>query len=100
MGNEQTVPAMAEDVEIKEEVQKLKKELKYIKKKIKKSQKLEERERKRADLKELLQIKTEQDQSSLNQHTEQMEWQFRLVEVPQIQAERPQEYFGEYEGTL
>ena len=44
MGNEQTVPAMAEDVEIKEEVQKLKKELKYIKKKIKKSQKLEERE--------------------------------------------------------
>ena len=33
MAKEQTVPAMAEDVEIKEEVQKLKKELKNIKKK-------------------------------------------------------------------
>ena len=40
MGNEQTVPAMAEDVEIKEEMQKLKKELKNMKKKRKKSQKI------------------------------------------------------------
>ena len=97
MAKEQTVPAMAEDVEIKEEVQKLKKELKNIKKK--EMTKNWKRERKRADLKELLQIKTDQHQSSLNQHTEQMEWQCRLAEVPQIQAELPQEYFGEYEGT-
>ena len=40
MGNEQTVPAIAEDVEINEEVQKLKKELKNMKKKRKKSQKI------------------------------------------------------------
>ena len=58
------------------------------------------RERKRADLKELLQIKTEQHQSSLNQHTEQMERQCRLVEGLQFQAKRPQEYFGKYEGTF
>ena len=98
MGDEQTVPAMAENVEIKEEVQKLKKELKNIKKK--EMTKNWKRERKRADLKELLQIKTEQHQSSLNQHAEPMERQCRLVEAPQIQAERPQEYFGEYEGTF
>ena len=57
MGNEQTFPAIAEDVEIKEEVQKLKKELKNIKKK--EMTKNWKRERKRADLKELLQIKME-----------------------------------------
>ena len=33
MGNEQSVPAMAEDIEVEEEVQKLKKELKKLKKK-------------------------------------------------------------------
>ena len=98
MGDEQTVPAMAENVEIKEEVQKLKKELKNIKKK--EMTKNWKRERKRADLKELLQIKTEPHQSSLNQHTEQMEQQCSLVEAPQIQVERRQEYFDEYEGTF
>lgn len=58
------------------------------------------RERKRADLKELLQIKTEQHQGSLNQDTEQMERQGRLVEAPKFQANRPQDYFGKYEGTF
>ena len=59
MGNEQTVPAIAEDVEINEEVQKLKKRTKKYEKEKKEITKNCKRERKRADLKELLQIKTE-----------------------------------------
>ena len=61
---------------------------------------MEDSERQRADLEELLQIKTEQHQNSLNQHAEQMEQQCRLVEALQNQAERLQGYFGEYEGML
>ena len=78
----------------REEIKNLKKEKKEL------TKKLENSERQRADLEELLQIKTEQHQSSLNQHTEQMERQCRLVEALQNQTERLQGYFGEYEGMF
>ena len=47
---------------------------------------MEDSERQRADLEELLQIKIEQHKSSLSQHTEQMEQQCRLVEALQNQT--------------
>ena len=118
-------PAMGEDGEVEEKVQKLRKELKKRKKEKKEltkkleesekqkeeiknskkekrqlTKKLEDSERQRADLEELLQIKMEQQQSSLNQHTEQIERQCRLVEVLQNQTERLQGYFREYEGMF
>ena len=43
------------------------------------SKKLEDSESQRADLEELLQIKMELHQNSLNQHAEKMEWQCRLI---------------------
>ena len=124
MGNEESVPAMAEDGEV--EVQKLRKELKEIKKEKKemtkkledskkqkeeiknlkkekkriKKKKLEDSERQRTDLEELLQIKTNPYQSSFNQHTEQMGQQCRLLEALQNQTERLHGYFREYEGMF
>ena len=61
---------------------------------------MEDSERQRADLEELLQVKTKQHQSTLNQHTEQMEQECMLVEALQNQIEHIQGYFGEYEGTI
>ena len=61
---------------------------------------MEDSERKRPDLEELLQIKTEHHHSSLSQHTEQMERQCRLVEALQNQTERLQGYFRKYEGMF
>ena len=61
---------------------------------------MEDSERQRADLEELLQVKTKQHQSTLNQHTEQMEQQCMLVEALQNQIEHIQGYFGEYEGMI
>ena len=124
MVNKQTVQTMAEDVKVDDEVQKLKKELKQKNKKKNKnkkmngkkfgskrqreeiknlkleknklSKKLKDSRRQRAELKELLQIKMEQHRSSLNEHAEQMDWQCRLAQALQNQAERLQGYFGEY----
>ena len=107
MGNEQSVPAMPMKKEKKEMIKKLKEsekqkqEIKNLKKEKRKlTKKLEDSERQTAGLEKLLQIKTEQNQSSLNQHTEQMEQQFRLVEALQNQTERLQRYFREYQGMF
>ena len=62
--------------------------------------KLEDSERQRPDLEELLEIKMEHHQSSLNQHAEQMERQCKLVEALQNQIERLQGYFSEYESMF
>ena len=65
-----------------EERERQKQEIKNLKKgKRELTKKLEDSERQRADMKELLQIKKEQHQISLNQHTEQMEQQCRLAEA-------------------
>ena len=59
----------------KAEIKNLKKEKREL------TKKLEDSERQKVDLEELLQIKTDQHQSSLNEHTEQMERQCRLAEA-------------------
>ena len=61
---------------------------------------MEDSERQRTDLEELLQMKTEQHHSSSNQHTEQMERQCKLFEAVQNQTDRLQGCFGEYEGMF
>ena len=84
-----------------EESKKQREDIKNLKKeKAELTKKLEESERQRADLEQLLQIKMEQYQSSLNQHTEQIKRQCRLVEALQNQTECYQGYFREYEGML
>ena len=60
MGNEESIPAMAVDIEVEEEVQNLRKELKKLKKKIKKWQKnLEQSEKQREEIKNLKEEKGE-----------------------------------------
>ena len=59
----------------KAEIKNLKKEKREL------TKKLEDSERQKVDLEELLQIKTDQHQSSLNEHTEQMERHCRLAEA-------------------
>ena len=74
---------LEENEKQKEEIKNLKKEKKELTKKLEDS---EMGDLQRADLEELLQIKTEQHQSSLNQHTEQIAQQCRLVEALQNQT--------------
>ena len=65
-----------------EESEKQKAEIKNLEKEKKElTKKMEDSERQKVDLEELLQIKTDQHQRILNQHTKQMERQCRLAEA-------------------